>query len=78
MTPVALTRHEHTSRRWRYRAALEEKAVQRLQKNRMQKNTAEFHSFERYTAAVGADRYLVTCIKIEADSGYFFLYQSAA
>ena len=35
----------------------------------MKKNSAEMRSFERYAAAVGAECYRVTCIKMDADGG---------
>ena len=35
----------------------------------MEKITAEMRDFERYAAAVGADRYRVTCIKMDSDGG---------
>lgn len=56
--------------RWRYRARLAQvrKPKRPLEKN-MGKITAEMREFERYAAAVGADRYRVTCIKMDADGG---------
>lgn len=58
--------------RWRYRAAFElaRPAVkaQSLEQN-MTNNLPETELFERYAAAVGADRYRVTCIKMESDGG---------
>jgi hypothetical protein len=56
--------------RWRYRARLAQvrKPKRPLEKN-MGKITAEMREFERYAAAVGADRYRVPCIKMDADGG---------
>lgn len=56
--------------RWRYRARLDQarKPERPLEKN-MGQITAEMRDFERYASAVGADRYRVTCIKMDADGG---------
>lgn len=35
----------------------------------MQESSREWGEFKRYAAAVGAERYRVTCIKMEADGG---------
>lgn len=35
----------------------------------MQKDSPELRNFERYAAAVDAERYRVTCIKMDADGG---------
>lgn len=56
--------------RWRYRAGLESaQKVQRPPEEIMRNNTPEIRNFERYAAAVGAERYRVTCIKMDADGG---------
>ena len=56
--------------RWRYRAKLEQtQQAERPQEKNMDKNSAEMRNFERYAAAVGADRYRVTCIKMDVGSG---------
>lgn len=59
---------------WRYRSRLETAPAvpsdaPRSQDTMMEKNTAEMGNFERYAAAVGADRYRVTCIKMDAGGG---------
>lgn len=56
--------------RWRHRAGLE-KARHTLppQEKNMQESSREWGEFKRYAAAVGAERYRVTCIKMEADGG---------
>ena len=60
--------------RWRYRSDLEslqETAPPSTQQQEkiMQKNSPERANFERYAAAVGAERYRVTSIKMDADGG---------
>ena len=53
---------------WRYRSRLETaREPERPLEKSMGKNTAEKMNFERYAAAVGADRYRVTCIKMSPD-----------
>ena len=56
--------------RWRYRAGLEPaREPQRPQGENMDANVPELHTFERYAAAVGAERYRVTCIHMDAEGG---------
>lgn len=56
--------------RWRYRAGLEPALeAQRPPEILMQKDSPELRNFERYAAAVDAERYRVTCIKMDADGG---------
>ena len=55
--------------RWRYRARIEQakRPQQTPVEAIMQNNTSEGRSFEQYAAAVGADRYRVTCIQMDND-----------
>jgi hypothetical protein len=56
--------------RWRHRNGLESaRGTAPQEKKVMQKNSPEWAAFERYAAAVGADRYRVTSIKMDADGG---------
>ena len=56
--------------RWRHRAGLEKARYTPLpQEKNMAGNSREWGGFKRYAAAVGAERYRVTCIKMEADGG---------
>ena len=56
--------------RWRYRAGLEQKQEkQQVQEATMQQAAMEFKEFARYAAAVGAERYRVTCIKMDSEGG---------
>ena len=61
------------AQRWRYRSAFETArpvaTTQQSLEQKMTKNLPETEFFERYAAAVGADRYRVTCIKTEPDGG---------
>lgn len=52
---------------WRYRAGLE--PAQAQQEATVRQDLPEVREFERYAAAIGADRYRVTCIKMDADGG---------
>lgn len=57
--------------RWRYRAGLEEarhRPPPSREKN-MLENSQEWQEFKRYAAAVGAERFRVTCIKMGTDGG---------
>lgn len=63
---------EKEAARWRYRAAQEEKRHAPPPANRPEKGAEamrELMGFRRYAAAVNADRYRVTCIKMEEDGG---------
>ena len=53
--------------RWRYRAKLDSLTLERPKENPMPILSPETQNFDRYAAAVGADRYRVTCIKMEPD-----------
>ena len=56
--------------RWRHRAGLEKaRHTPPPQEKNMPGNSQEWGEFKRYAAAVGAERYRVTCIKMEADGG---------
>lgn len=63
---------EKEAARWRYRAAREEKRHAPPPAQKPEKGTEamrELMGFRRYAAAVNADRYRVTCIKMEEDGG---------
>lgn len=61
---------EKEAARWRYRAAQEEKRHAPPQKpERGTEAMRELMDFRRYAAAVNADRYRVTCIKMDEDGG---------
>ena len=63
---------EKEAARWRYRAAREEKRHAPPPAQKREKGTEamrELADFRRYAAAVNADRYRVTCIKMEEDGG---------
>lgn len=56
--------------RWRHRAKLEKaRETQPPQEKIMAQDLPELRNFQRYAAAVGAERYRVTCIKMDADGG---------
>ena len=56
--------------RWRHRAGLEKaRHSPAPQEKSMPENSREWLEFKRYAAAVGAERYRVTCIKMEEDGG---------
>ncbi len=61
----------HTqAERWRHRAGLEKaRHSPAPQEKSMPENSQEWLEFKRYAAAVGAERYRVTCIKMEEDGG---------
>ena len=63
---------EKEAARWRYRAAREEKRHAPPPAQKREKGTEamrELMDFRRYAAAVNADRYRVTCIKMDEDGG---------
>ena len=56
--------------RWRHRIGLEKaRHTPPQQEKNMPESSPEWQQFRRYAAAVGAERYRVTCIKMEADGG---------
>lgn len=63
---------EKEAARWRYRTAQEEKRHAPPPAQKPEKGTEamrELMDFRRYAAAVNADRYRVTCIKMDEDGG---------
>ena len=63
---------EKEAERWRYRAAREEKRHAPPPVKRSERGMEvmrELMDFRKYAAAVNADRYRVTCIKMEEDGG---------
>lgn len=63
---------EKEATRWRYRAAREEKRHAPPPAGRPEKRAEamrEITEFRKYAAAVNADRYRVTCIKMDEDGG---------